>query len=239
MSRRLPSPLIPRLLGRHEGRSPIVDDLRSVILSGEVPAGTVIPLKEVAEAFGVSQIPVREALQALTGEGIIEHRRNSGYRVTQLSRAELREIYVIRAGLENAALSTAVMLAADDDITRAQQLHEQCAAASAARDGKEYNKHSREFHEALTAPCGMKRLMHMLESAWNLTEPVQPMAHISAAAREALNEDHARMVAAFAARDRESLLTAAAQHHDRLARVVAGLGVAAGLTDDPVRRTLS
>lgn len=234
MSRRLPSPLIPRLLGLAAAgeRTAIIDELRSVILSGDVPAGTVIPLREVADAFGVSQIPVREALKALMGEGILAHRRNAGYRVTQLSARELREIYVIRAGLENAALSSAVSHASEDDIARAQRVHELCTSASAAADGREYNKHSREFHEVLARSCGMQRLMHMLQAAWNLTEPVQPMAHISAEDRAALSDDHGRMLTAFVERDRAGLLAAAAEHHDRLARVVAGLGTTAGLADE-------
>ncbi|WP_041451056.1 GntR family transcriptional regulator [Hoyosella subflava] len=236
MPRRLPSPLIPRLLGHHDAgeRVAIIDELRSVILSGDVPAGTVIPLREVADAFGVSQIPVREALKTLMGEGIIAHRRNVGYRVTQLTRAELREIYLIRGGLESAALTAAVAAASERDFERARSVHRQCASASAARNGREYNRHSREFHEALTVPCGMQRLMHMLQSAWNLTEPVQPMAHIGNADRAALNEDHGRMLAAFTARDSAGLLAAANEHNERLALVVAGLGRAAGLTDDAV-----
>ena len=50
-------------------------------------------------------------------------------------------------------------------------------------DGQAYHRHSRDFHMALSRPSGMLRLMHMLEAAWNITEPVQPMVHVAGSGR--------------------------------------------------------
>ena len=94
------------------GRQPkILDELRRVILSGDAPPNTPVPIDEVAEIFGVSRIPVREALKTLIGEGLVDHRPNLGYTVAQLTSAELHEMYVVREVLETAALATAVELA--------------------------------------------------------------------------------------------------------------------------------
>ena len=90
------------------GRQPkILDELRRVILSGDAPPNTPVPIDEVAEIFGVSRIPVREALKTLIGEGLVDHRPNLGYTVAQLTSAELHEMYVVREVLETAALATA------------------------------------------------------------------------------------------------------------------------------------
>ena len=86
----------------------IVDELRRVILAGDVPPGTTIPLDEVATAFGVSLIPVRESLKVLIGEGLVTHRARAGYTVALLTRTELQELYVARGVLENAVLAVAV-----------------------------------------------------------------------------------------------------------------------------------
>ncbi len=86
------SVLVDRLTVDSPGRSQqaILDELRRVILDGAVLPGTPIPLAEVADLFGVSQIPVREALKTLIGEGLVAHRSNFGYAVAQLTPQELR-----------------------------------------------------------------------------------------------------------------------------------------------------
>ena len=81
----------------------------------------------------------------------------------------------------------------------------------------------------LTRPSGMLRLIHMLESAWNITEPVQVMVHVEHAQRARLHEDHHEMLAAFLARDVDRLLASSAAHHRRLADVVATLPTDSGL----------
>lgn len=88
------------------GQQVILDELRRVILDGDAPPGTAIPVDEVAELFGVSRIPVRESLKTLIGEGLVEHRPRSGYTVAQLTLSELHEIYVLRGVLEQATPTT-------------------------------------------------------------------------------------------------------------------------------------
>ena len=118
------SVLIARLRGdaghgrAGSGQQAILDELRSIILDGDAPPGTAIPVDEVAELFGVSRIPVRESLKTLIGEGLVDHRARSGYTVAQLTLSELSEIYVLRGVLEQAAMTSAVAAAsaADDRI---------------------------------------------------------------------------------------------------------------------------
>ena len=166
-----------------------------------VPPGSPIPLDDVAAFFGVSLIPVREALKTLLGEGLLEHQPRLGYTVTALSQAELDELYVVRGALEAAALEAAVRQATPADDARAMAVHEGLGAAVAAQDAAGFQRASREFHEALLSPCRMPRLLHMLEIAWNLTEPVQTMMRVSAEDRAELRADHEEMLDAFVARD--------------------------------------
>ena len=85
-----------------------------------------------------------------------------------------------------------------------------------AGDGRAYHRESRRFHLALIRPCRMRRLLHMLDTAWNMTEPLQPMSHLGGADRERLHADHAGMLAAFTARDAAALIGVCAAHHRRL-----------------------
>jgi len=216
--RRHPSALIARLVGERSGSSQaaILTELRRCLLDGGVPPGTPIPLDEVAAVFGVSRIPVRESLKTLIGEGLVEHRPNLGYTVAKLTARELHELYLVRGVLEAAALSAAVgaASAADDDNARAAHLG--LEEAVRAKDVQAYHRESRSFHLALVAPCGMFRLLGMFEAAWNVTEPLRPMAHVPEAERAQLHSDHDAMLAAFVARDEKALLEAAKTHHQRL-----------------------
>jgi DNA-binding GntR family transcriptional regulator len=78
----------------------------------------------------------------------------------------------------------------------------------------------------------MHRLLAMLESAWNTTEPVQPMAHVSDDAKAEMHHDHEEMLAAFLARDVDRLVAAARTHHDRLRASLAALPRHTGLFVD-------
>lgn len=207
----------------------IVDELRRVILDGAVPPGTPIPVSEVADLFGVSPIPVRESLKTLTGEGLVAHQTNMGYAVALLTAGELAEMYLVRETLESAALAAAVVRATDHERAHAAAANRLLEEAVVRDDPQTYHRQSRIFHMGLTRPSGMLRLIHMLESAWNITEPVQVMVHVEHSQRARLHEDHHEMLAAFLARDVDALLASSAAHHRRLADVVATLPTDSGL----------
>jgi DNA-binding GntR family transcriptional regulator len=202
----------------------VLSELRRVIASGAVPPGSPIPLDDVAAFFGVSLIPVREALKTLLGEGLLEHQPRLGYTVTALSQAELDELYVVRGALEAAALEEAVRQSGRADHERATAIHSALEQAVASDDAAAFQRASREFHEALLAPCRMPRLLHMLDIAWNLTEPVQTMMRTTEDDRTGMREDHRLMLDAFVARDAEALKAVAEAHHDRLTACIARIG---------------
>ncbi|MRH89857.1 FCD domain-containing protein [Nocardia sp. SYP-A9097] len=224
------SALLATLVVDQPGRPQIIlGELRRVILDGAAPPGTVIPLREIAELFGVSHIPVREALKTLIGEGLVTHEQHAGYTVAQLTAAELREMYVVRQTLEEAALALAAVNACAADRAALVAANDLLEKAIHEDDAVAYHRHSRTFHLALTRPSRMFRLVHMLEAAWNVTEPVQPMVHASQADRERLHGDHNLMLDAFLDRDVDRLLAIARRHHHRLEQVISTLPTDTGL----------
>jgi len=201
----------------------IRDELRAVILAGPARPGMPINVDDVAQRFGASRIPVREALKTLIGEGLVDHEPRAGYRVAQLTRTELAELYVVREALESAALSAAVLSATAEDDAEVAAAHDALTRAIQEHDARGHHVHSRRLHFALAGPCRMRRLLGMLESAWNITEPLQPMAQVSHEMTSALHDDHRLMVEAFHAREAATLLAASSAHYRRLQEVVASL----------------
>ncbi|WP_330502889.1 GntR family transcriptional regulator [Gordonia prachuapensis] len=214
MTERLIAQLVETRTG--SARANVLEELRRLILSGGAPPGVQLPPGEIADAFRVSPIPVREALKTLVGEGLVVHQRNSAYRVSQLSTEELREIYFVRGTLEQAALAQAVTRIDAAGLDRARRCHDDLVTAVKFNDRKAFHVISREFHRELTEPCAMPRLLNMFNATWNLTEPFQVMRSVGTATQEALNDDHATMLEAFAARDSTALLEIAQIHHRRL-----------------------
>jgi DNA-binding GntR family transcriptional regulator len=213
-----------RRSGPYSSGPEVLAELRRAIVSGRVPPGSPIPLDDVAAFFGVSLIPVREALKTLLGEGLLAHQPRLGYTVTELSSAELDELYVVRGALEAAALGAAVRNATPADHERVRDIHAAMGRAVLDGDTDRFQRASREFHEALLQPCRMPRLLHMLDIAWNLTEPAQTMMRVTEDERAAMRVDHEEMLAAFVEGSSERLREVATTHHERLAQCIARIG---------------
>jgi DNA-binding GntR family transcriptional regulator len=236
MARRSSSPLVARLVPlRHDPtQAAVLAELRRVILAGDAPPGTAIPLDEVASVLGMSVIPVRESLKILVGEGLVEQHARAAYTVARLARSELRELYAARGVLENAVLAVAVAAAGPDDHADARAAHELLDCAVRSGDLRAYHRESRGFHFALLAPARMRRFVAMVESAWNLTESYRPMAHLSDADRQRLHADHREMLEAFVTGDARTLLACAQAHHQRLLGAIATLPPDGGsFVDEP------
>ncbi|PRY16651.1 GntR family transcriptional regulator [Kineococcus rhizosphaerae] len=217
---------------------PVLDAIRSDIVEGVVPPGSALEVDVLAAAHDVSRIPVREALMTLVGEGLVEHQPRRGYSVAQLAPGELAELYEVRGTLELAALRVAVALGGPGDVDTARRAHEALARAAAAADEREYHHQSRAFHQALTRPSAMPRLLAVFDRVWDLTEPYRPMDDLAPLEAEELHDDHGRMLAAFAAGDADALLDAAAAHQQNLAARVRArpFPVLAPVRSAPVRR---
>ncbi|WP_433503974.1 GntR family transcriptional regulator [Pseudonocardia halophobica] len=117
-----------------------------------------IPLDEIAQVFGVSPIPVREALRTLIGEGLVDHRPRGSYTVARITVAELSELDVVRGVLEQAALAAALPLDTAADHEEARAAHDDVGRALAERDMPGYHRASRRFHLALVTPARMHGL---------------------------------------------------------------------------------
>ena len=99
----------------------IAANLRQAILEGRIEPGERIRQESIAEASGVSRIPVREALRQLENEGLITHVPHAGARVSRHDPQEMLELYLLRESLEPLLLSHSVVNLTD---TQLGELHE-------------------------------------------------------------------------------------------------------------------
>jgi DNA-binding GntR family transcriptional regulator len=176
----------------------IADALRADILRGALAPGQALRQEELAGRFGVSRLPVRDALLRLEGEGLVDVQPNRGAYVTALSADEVREIYHLRVLLEGDAIAHAVPRLTPADRRRIDAAH---AAAAHSADGPEWADGDRDFHLALYGPAGRPRQLATIETL-RATVDRYSTAHAALPSRTAeWLADHDAIVAACLAGD--------------------------------------
>ncbi len=134
----------------------IARTLASQIVSGVLKPGARLRQDEVARAFHASHVPVREAFRRLDAQGLIVTEPRRGVRVATLDPADVVEVTEMRAALEALALRHALPKPQPSDIERAREALEVCAGQS---DVTVWEAANRRFHDALTTPCALPRLL--------------------------------------------------------------------------------
>jgi len=141
--------------------------LRDLILHDVLGPGDRIRQEEVAERFGTSRLPVREALRMLEAEGLTEHETNKGARVPRLSMHEVDVVYRMRERLEPLALSESIPLLTEDDHGHLEEVQQQIEA-NTDLDG--FLDLDREFHLGTYSGCHIDPLNAMVTRLWNSTQ---------------------------------------------------------------------
>ncbi|MFI8851120.1 FCD domain-containing protein [Streptomyces sp. NPDC053499] len=165
-----PPKVVPQ---RHSVRDQILEALRDALLSGELVPGEVYSAPALAERFGVSATPVREAMQLLASEGAVETVPNRGFRVARHSPRDLAELTEIRALLEVPAVLALARSQPVERWTRLRPLAEDTLQAAACGDRTAYAETDRAFHRAVLELTGNRQLVAVAED-------VQRRAHLSA-----------------------------------------------------------
>ena len=125
--------------------------IRAAILSGELAPGQELAVLGLAGRFGLTLMPLREALSRLGDEGLLEMEPHRPARVAELSRETLQEEYAIRAVLESAAAAQATMQLGEDALREIEELLRVMDAARDARRPAHYWEVTRQYHERIYA----------------------------------------------------------------------------------------
>jgi DNA-binding GntR family transcriptional regulator len=137
--------------------------IRDLVLGGELAPGARLGQVELAERFGISRTPVREALRRLAGEGLVEPISNRGFRVADLGLEAVLRRLEVRTILEPEIARLAAERRSESDLV---QLDDSIAREERAQDGIAAHDASRDFHVALARATGNEELVRVLESLW-------------------------------------------------------------------------
>ncbi|MEV0373657.1 GntR family transcriptional regulator [Streptomyces sp. NPDC050636] len=145
--------------GRERLRDQVSNALRAALISGELRPGVVYSAPTLAEDFGISATPVREAMLDLVREGLVEPVRNKGFRVTEVSERDLDQYTEIRALIEIPMVGRVTRSAAQDELEALRPVAQEIVRAARDHDLIGYLEADRQFHLSLLSLCGNDRLV--------------------------------------------------------------------------------
>ncbi|MBE7942054.1 MULTISPECIES: GntR family transcriptional regulator [Ramlibacter] len=182
------------------------------VATGKLLPGTHLDEIELAQRFGVSRTPIREALSLLAGEGLIEIRPRRGAVVASVSPQRLLEMFEVMAELEAMCARLAARRSAEADLQRLDEAHQACRSAAAERDPDAYFYANERFHTALYAAS---RNEFLGEQAHALQRRLRPYRRLQLRVRNRLQrsfDEHQAILDAVRAGDEARAMEATRGH---------------------------
>ena len=218
----------------HNAAEAVHMTLREAILHGVLPAGHPLGEIQLAEAFGRSRTPVREAILKLESEGLAERFPRRGLVVAQITREEVLEVYAVREMLDGLAARLAAQGILPNELDRLVWLNGRLRAATASGDAKAMVHLNIDFHEAI---CRASRNSLLLEFLRRVHEWVRRFEDTTMSfpgrGMEAVGE-HDALIEALRARDSEAAERIARSHVSRARQIRINMNHSAAAAIEPV-----
>ncbi|MEU5889935.1 GntR family transcriptional regulator [Streptomyces sp. NPDC047461] len=144
-------------------RERVLATLRQEIIAGHLRPGDRLVERELAERFGVSRVPVREAIRALVTEGFVHFETPRRTVVRRLTPKDVKELFELREALEVYAAALAAARATPQDLAEVEQLLGQAATATEAGDAETITDINSRLHDRIVAMAGNSLLTQALE----------------------------------------------------------------------------
>ena len=189
--------------------------IRSAILRCELLPGERLVIEELAQRLDVSTIPVREALQLLQSEGLVESVPHVGTTVTPLSRRSILDVFSIMEGLQIVAARVAAERATDADFAALDALMREMDAVVASLRLEEWGDLNTQFHVTIASMAGLPMLLQMTVQAfdrWNQMRRYFFSDVLAVRAPQAQREHHA-IVQAMRTRAMDRVATLLSEHN--------------------------
>lgn len=195
----------------------VYDYLRGEIVAGQLVPGERLNLEEMAERLKISKMPIKEAIERLAGEGLLEVQARRGTFVSRLDPVELAEIFEVRCALEVLAGELAVRRIQDADLEKLNQLIEEMGQSTGQTNVGRHLELNFQFHGLLVELSHNRKLIEMYH---RLRTHIQIAAihyrSVSWVERVAQEQrEHRAIVQALATRDTEQVSRAIREHIKR------------------------
>lgn len=190
-----------RLMRASLGRQ-VAKALRNDILFGHLPAGQILSQEQVCAQFQTSRMPVRDAFRQLLHEGFLLPTKGNQVRVAAFTEVDIEDMFYIEATLHSLATKRATERAAESELEKLADLHEQMMACSAERDVRTMSDLNRLWHQRINYLATSPKLLAALRAVSLNILDVFLLEHPEWIERS--NREHAKIMEAMKRRDGES-----------------------------------
>ncbi len=187
---------------RHQTlREKILETIREAILKGNLKPGEKVAEPELAERFGISRTPIREAFRQLESEGYLTVIPRKGAVVAALSEQDVQEFYAIKSTLEGYAAELAAGRLTEKELEKLESINQRLKQLEAEGDVKAFFRVHNEFHDLFVKAAGNSKLYELIQQLGLKFNRLR-MASLSVNGRMAISvAEHERLIEAFRAQD--------------------------------------
>ena len=201
----------------HLARAVIEETLRSAILDGRLPCGMALRQQDLADLFGVSRMPVREALRQLEAQSLLHVVAHKGAVVAPLVEGDAAETYALRILLECEALRLSIPFLDEEDFAEAAGHIE---SLDKETDYAEIGRLNRLFHMALYRKAPNRRLLNLIETGLWEEERFLRFNLGAMGLGKLTQDDHRELLRIAQARDTELCVAKLTRHLNRAVEVI-------------------
>ena len=181
----------------------VYEELRQDIIDGKLKPGQKIIMSEIAKKYGLSEIPVREAVRRLESDGFVNFTPHVGAVVTEIDEKEFIEIYLIRIELEALATRLAVPYVSDKDVEYLTRINQEMETAIEKKSYEKLGNLNRKFHLRIYQSAPYPHLNNMLKDLWEKAERTQSVFAYVPERAEASVKEHINIINALKKKDAE------------------------------------
>lgn len=192
--------------------SMIFEKIREDILIGKYTSGEKIVEAKLAEEFGVSRTPVREALKQLELDGLVDNIPNRGVIVKGISNQDVEDIYTIRIAIEGIAVKWAIERMDDNDLQKLKEIFELMEFYTFKKDIDKIAELNTKFHETIYNATKSRYMEHVLKDFQYFMKTTRYKSLRSPGRIESTLEEHREVLEAFTAKDKEKAAKAILKH---------------------------
>ena len=176
----------------------VADELRRQIIAGELAEGFQLRQEQLAAEFGISKVPVREALNQLEAEGLVIQQFHRGAVVAGLSLGQVMETFELRAQIETWLIGLAISNATAEDVREAGH---RASLLETTKDAASLPNLNWHFHQALYQPAGKGYVLECVHKLHVQVERFVKMQFRLAIQMDQVVREHAELLRLYAQRD--------------------------------------
>ena len=215
----------------------IAQQMRHEIIGGALPFGTRLRIDELATRYGVSHMPVREALRELHGEGLVVIEPNRGARVQSLHLGFVEDIFDIRSAIETMLARRAAERRSEDHLRRLRAAAEKIEHLVSAGDFDAVPEVNREFHAAVNDAAGNPGALSIVDRHWLLMAALWTRYGADEGRFHSVIDDHRDIARAIQRGDATSAATFMGAHIERAKHGLLDRMAASPATGNQARET--